>query len=315
VLDPFQLRHLSLAQHYLTVIIGILLAIRWRENTTKTYNDYLFNQIMELKTLPMAHQNASHTIRILITLNLTLLLFLTACSGGNVPSNNSTLKDAALDLRQPQSNSAQELPKAAAKTGNLAESANPAAPELPAQAVVPQESPALPAPSGGAPQGAEAVDPAAAAAAMALPTQPRVGARAPEFTLQTLDGQAVHLSELVGRPIVISYWATWCIPCQKELPILEQLYREYQSQGLLVLTVNAIGQDSLDKVQAMVSEKAMTLPVLLDNGDQFADAYEALFLPTTYYIDAYGVIRFIKMGDSTEADLRAHVEDLLAGDL
>ncbi len=265
----------------------------------------------------MAHHNASRTIRILVTLKLTLLFFLAACSGGNISSNNPNLKDAALDLRQLQGGSAQELPKAAAKASDPTEVANPnpAASELPAQASAPQESLALPALADDAQGGAEAVDPAAAAAALALPTQPRVGARAPEFTLQTLDGQAVRLSELIGRPIVISYWATWCIPCQNELPILEQLYREYQSQGLLVLTVNAIGQDSLDKVHTMVSEKAMTLPVLLDNGDQFANAYEALFLPTTYYIDIYGVIRFIKMGDSSQEDIRAHVEGLLSGDL
>lgn len=269
---------------------------------------------MEYKTLLMAHYNASRSFRILVTFKLTFLLLLAACSGGNVPSNEPTLKDAALDLRQPQVSSAQELPKAAAKASDPAEAANPAASELSAPAAA-QESFALPAPSDAAQGSAEAVDPAAAAAALALPTQPRVGARAPEFTLQTLDGQAVRLSELIGRPIVISYWATWCIPCQKELPILERLYREYQSQGLLVLTVNAIGQDSLDQVQAMVSEKAMTLPVLLDNGDQFANAYEALFLPTTYYIDIYGVIRFIKMGDSSEEDIRAHVEGLLSGDL
>lgn len=274
---------------------------------------------MEYKTLLMAHSNASQTIRILVTLNLALLLFLTACSGGNVPSNDPTLdptlKDAALDLRQPQVSSAQELPKAAAKASDPSEAENAAAAELPALAAAPQENPPLPASLDAAQGSAETVDPAAAAAVLALPTQPRVGARAPEFTLQTLDGKAVRLSELIGHPIVISYWATWCIPCQNELPILEQLYREYQSQGLLVLTVNAVGQDSLDKVQAMVSEKAMTLPVLLDNGDQFANAYEALFLPTTYYIDIYGVIRFIKMGDSSEEDLRAHVEGLLSGDL
>jgi thiol-disulfide isomerase/thioredoxin len=123
------------------------------------------------------------------------------------------------------------------------------------------------------------------------------------------------MDALIGHPVVISYWATWCIPCQQELPILQKLYEEYAGSGLVVLTVNAIDQDSLDKVQAMLAEKGMTLPVLLDQGSAFANDYQAMFFPTTYYIDPAGVIRFIKLGDSTEADLREHVDSLMRGEL
>jgi peroxiredoxin len=192
-----------------------------------------------------------------------------------------------------------------------------AAPGAAPQAVVPQApglQPGAPqtggyaAPAQAAPAQAVAVDPS-------LPFEPRVGARAPQFALTTLDGQSLNMDALVGRPVVISYWATWCIPCQQELPILQKLSQEYSASGLVVLTVNAIDQDSLDKVQTMLAEKGLTLPVLLDEGGSFASAYQAMFFPTTFYIDPSGVIRFIKLGDSSEQDLRTHVDGLVRGDL
>lgn len=153
---------------------------------------------------------------------------------------------------------------------------------------------------------APAVDPS-------LPVEARVGARAPEISLQTLDGRTVSLSELLGHPVVVSYWTSWCIPCKQELPILERLSQEFASQGLIVLTVNALDQDELAKVQAMAQELGMTFPVLLDAESAFASAYNAMFFPSTYYIGPDGVIREIKLGDSTEADMRAKVQNLLAG--
>ena len=99
----------------------------------------------------------------------------------------------------------------------------------------------------------------------------------------------------------------------KELPILESIYRQYKSQGLVVLAVNAIEQDDLDKVEDEVNRLGMTFPVLLDHGDQFSKNYQAVFFPTTYFLDARGVIRQIKLGDSTEDKIRDTVEFLLEG--
>ena len=99
-----------------------------------------------------------------------------------------------------------------------------------------------------------------------------------------------------------------------ELPILEQIYEEYQQQGLVIISVNATDQDTLEDVQSMVAELGMTYPVLLDSGKDFASTYKALFFPTTVFIDASGVIRHIQLGDSSEEKLRAQVLNLLTGD-
>ncbi len=137
--------------------------------------------------------------------------------------------------------------------------------------------------------------------------------RAPDFALQAMDGKTYRLSELTGRPVLINYWATWCIPCKAELPILEKLYQEYQQKGMVIISVNAIEQDSTDKVQSLVNQFGMTFPVLLDQGAQFANLYQAIFFPTTVLVDASGVIREINLGDATEPELRSSLDKVLAG--
>ena len=254
-----------------------------------------------------------------VTIIVTLAFLLSACSGGNLSQSETAQMSAQLQAKQSQPGqepSKQDLPDAqtAKQVGGGIQSPEPAAAvEQLAQAVAAEPAPAVaeavvPAPVNAASKSAPAVD-------LSIPTEPKVGFRAPDFTLQTLSGETVRLSDLIGRPVVISYWATWCIPCQQEIPILQNIAQEYQSQGLTVLTVNAIDQDSVRDVQAMVGEKGMTIPVLLDQGNQFASTYGALFFPTTIFVDASGVIRHIRLGDSSEADLRTKVENLLAGTL
>lgn len=269
----------------------------------------------------MLNHNSMDKAGKLLTIFVSLAFLLSACSGGALPQAEIALTGAQLQAKQ--NLPGQELAKQAQPDQQVTEppGSNPpalvpaAAEQAPAQPAAAAESAPAQAMSAAPADAAPALAPQSAPPAvdLSIPVEPKIGFRAPDFALQTLSGETVRLSDLVGRPVVISYWATWCIPCQQELPILEQLFREYQSQGLVVVTVNAIDQDSLDDVQDMVGEKSMTLPVLLDQGNQFASTYGALFFPTTIFVDASGVIRFIRLGDSSEADLRSKVENLLAG--
>jgi len=186
------------------------------------------------------------------------------------------------------------LPAAPSTTGNIAPATENGA------------QPPAPAPQSPPPPANLVIDPN-------LPVGPQVGLRAPDFSLQTLDGKTFRLSELAGQAVLINYWTTWCIPCKAELPILEKLHQEYQQKGLMIVSVNAIDQDSMDKVQGLVDQLSMTFPVLLDQGGQFANLYKAMFFPTTVLVDASGVIREINLGDSTEDELRLSLEKVLAG--
>ncbi len=142
-----------------------------------------------------------------------------------------------------------------------------------------------------------------------------IGSLAPEFNLQTLDGQSVQLSELRGKNLLISYWVTWCIPCMEELPVLNRIYQEYQSKDLVILSVNGIQQDELDKVTATISEMGITLPVALDQSEILWDSYWVRFLPTSFFIDETGVIRYIQLGSLSEENLRIKIEQLISDQL
>jgi len=163
--------------------------------------------------------------------------------------------------------------------------------------------------------GAEAPPPAPQAELSVSNIEPAIGSLAPEFSLQTLDGQSVQLSELRGKNLLISYWVTWCIPCIEELPVLNRLYQEYQSEDLVILSVNGIQQDELDKVTATISEMGITLPVALDQSEILWDSYWVRFLPTSFFIDETGIIRYIQLGSLTEENLRIKIEELISDQL
>jgi cytochrome c biogenesis protein CcmG/thiol:disulfide interchange protein DsbE len=146
--------------------------------------------------------------------------------------------------------------------------------------------------------------------------EPRVGYLAPDFTLQTIDGQTVQLSSLRGKSVVINYWVTWCVPCMTELPALDSIFQDYQDQGMMILSVNGIEQDELTKVNETVNSMALTYPVLLDEGDLLKQKYWiGGFVPTTFFIDDQGIIREILLGSASEADFREKIDKLLSHQL
>ena len=147
------------------------------------------------------------------------------------------------------------------------------------------------------------------------PVEPHVGFLAPDITLTAIDGNAVALSELRGKNVLINYWVTWCVPCMDELPLLSRVSLDYQDQNLVVLTVNGIEQDQLDKVQQIISELGLDQTVLLDKHESFWTTYLVQFLPTSFFIDTQGVIRHIMLGSATEDTLRSTIDQLLAGQL
>ena len=146
--------------------------------------------------------------------------------------------------------------------------------------------------------------------------EPRVGYLAPDFTLQSINGQTVQLSALRGKSVVINYWVTWCVPCMTELPILDSIFQDYRDQGMMILSVNGIEQDELTKVNETVNSMALTYPVLLDEGDLLKQKYWiGGFVPTTFFIDDQGIIREILLGSASEADFREKIDKLLSHQL
>lgn len=123
---------------------------------------------------------------------------------------------------------------------------------------------------------------------------PEIGKLAPDFTLTGLDGQEVSLSGFRGQPVLLNFWATWCGPCRMEMPLLQDVYEKWTGKGLVLLVVNV--QESPDLVKEFIEDAGYTFPVLLSPGSKVPLAYNIRGIPATFFIDADGVIRDVKVG-------------------
>ena len=138
---------------------------------------------------------------------------------------------------------------------------------------------------------------------------PIVGRPAPAFDLQTLDGQRVSLAELRGSPVVLNFWASWCIPCREEAPLLTAANATYGSRGLRILGV--VYQDSSENARAFMARYGQTYPGLLDLDGRTAIDYGVFGIPETFFIDPTGVVRSRQVGVLTETDLLRQIEAIL----
>jgi peroxiredoxin len=266
-----------------------------------------------------------------IALGIVTIILISACSAGGMTSLGANSVDAPQNGLPSSARIMGEVPKSVQPTNEPSQVRGATALQAPAvgggssvakaAAGLPQDAPLSVQEQPQAPLAEVDVQPMAQEIQpapevdLSLPSGPQVGLRAPVFTLQTLEGDPLGLSDLLGHPVVISYWATWCVPCQNELGILTRIFPEYQARGLQVITINAIEQDNVDKIHNAVDELGMKFPVLLDEGGQFSQMYQAVFFPTTIYVDASGVIRHIALGDSSEPEFRSKIELLLTGGL
>lgn len=139
-----------------------------------------------------------------------------------------------------------------------------------------------------------------AAALVAFCPRPTLAQQAPDFTLKDLSGQARTLSRSYpGKVILIDFWATWCVPCVKELPHLQTLQDRYGARGLEVVAVSTDGPDRLAAVVSFIGRYGYTFSVLLDQRSEVIALYNPrLDLPYTVLVDRSGRIRFVHQGYS-----------------
>jgi len=145
--------------------------------------------------------------------------------------------------------------------------------------------------------------------------RPAVGSPAPDFVLETPDGQAVSLGVLAGRPVLLNFWATWCDPCRKEIPYLQDLFtdEDWLDGGLEMVAVDI--QESGQEVREFMDEFGMTYRVLLDSSGEVAELYNIRGIPTTFFIDKDGIIRYIKVGAFTgKQEIELILEQTIMGD-
>lgn len=147
------------------------------------------------------------------------------------------------------------------------------------------------------------------AQATTLDTGPRAGNLAPNFRLATADGSEILLSDLRGRPVFLNFWATWCFSCLTEMPLLQAQADRYGDDAVVV-GVN-VGE-TLETAQIFATNFEIRFPLALDRDTTVAQAYEIRPMPTSFVIDANGMIVAVFPGVVSRAQMDEQLAPLIS---
>lgn len=140
---------------------------------------------------------------------------------------------------------------------------------------------------------------------------PKPGATAPDFALQSLNGNTVHLADFRGKAVLLNFWATWCEPCKLEMPWFVELEKQYGPQGLQVVGV-AMDDSGKDTIAKFAKDMGVNYPVLLGK-ESVGDEYGGLeYLPTSFYIDRDGKVVARVFGLRSRSDIEDWVKEALS---
>ncbi|QHE52365.1 thiol-disulfide oxidoreductase ResA [Pontibacillus sp. HMF3514] len=130
----------------------------------------------------------------------------------------------------------------------------------------------------------------------------KAGDKAPDFVLKTLSGEKVQLSDYQGKGVFLNFWATYCPPCKKEMPFMENQYQHFKDKGVKVLAVD-VGEPRVT-VQGFVEEYGLTFPIPMDQNKDVLDAYGVGPIPVTFLINKEGIVEKRVTAGLTEQDIR-----------
>ena len=140
---------------------------------------------------------------------------------------------------------------------------------------------------------------------------PQKGFLAPEFSLTTPGGEQFSLAQLRGKAVLVNLWATWCPPCQAEMPAIQKYYDAYKDQGLVVLGIDTTANDMPLDVVPFVTKHHLTFPILLDETGEVAAKYNLRSLPSSFFINRDGTINEVVVGAMSEAQIQTSIEAIL----
>jgi peroxiredoxin len=135
------------------------------------------------------------------------------------------------------------------------------------------------------------------------------GKVARDFTLESLDGTRVFLSDYRGQVVLVNFWATWCPPCQEEIPDLEAAYQAHRHDGLVILGIDV--EEPAPLIESFLDDVEMTYPILLDQTAKVYREYRAPGLPMTLVLDREGVIQVRHPGYLSAEQLAGYLDQVL----
>lgn len=135
------------------------------------------------------------------------------------------------------------------------------------------------------------------------------GKEAPDFLVTDMNGSKISLSGLQGKGVLLNFWGTWCKPCEKEMPYMNELYASYKSKGIEMIALNA--DETEIAVKNFVNQYGLTFPVAIDKGQEILNTYGVGPLPTTFLIDANGTVVKQITGTQTKEQLEAYIKGIV----
>jgi thiol-disulfide isomerase/thioredoxin len=138
-----------------------------------------------------------------------------------------------------------------------------------------------------------------------------LGNRRPDFTLGSTDGSRLSATDLDGQVVLINFWATWCVPCRAEMPMLSELHEDYFDQGFQVV---GIAMDDVQQARDFVAELGISYPVLVGLSDVMTTGRlygnQAGLLPYSVLVDRLGIVRWTQLGEVSRDELLERAKPL-----
>jgi len=140
---------------------------------------------------------------------------------------------------------------------------------------------------------------------------PMVGRSVADLAFDTLDGGVIRLADLRGQVIFLNVWATWCTPCRAEMPVLQEFFEAAAGRAIVIALTDPTDGQTLDAIHDFVDSLGLTFPIALASDPTFFQRWGVRQIPTTFIIDAEGVVRLWHVGEMHDHDLQDYAAALL----
>ena len=142
----------------------------------------------------------------------------------------------------------------------------------------------------------------------AKPNEIKKGDKAPNFSLQSLEGETMTLADLKGKGVILNFWGSWCEPCRNEMPDLEKAWLANKDQNIVIVGVTV--DESEVPAEQFVRQVNTTFPILMDKQKEVTKAYNIGKMPSTFYIDQDGIVQEIIIGQMDEKRINSALEKI-----